>query len=47
MSYFNAQRTGGLAARITNDVQILQDSIINIVLQGTFPRDDGGLGGYS
>ncbi len=29
MSYFNAQRTGGLAARITNDVQILQDTIIS------------------
>ncbi len=29
MAYFNAQRTGGLAARITSDVQILQDTIIS------------------
>ncbi len=35
MAYFNTQRTGGLAARITNDVQVLQDSVSNIVLQGT------------
>ena len=34
MAYFNAHRTGSLAARITSDVQRLQDSIINIVLQG-------------
>lgn len=36
MSYFNAQRTGGLASRITSDVQILQDSMINVVGQGTY-----------
>jgi subfamily B ATP-binding cassette protein MsbA len=35
MSYFNSQRTGSLAARITNDVQVLQDSIANIVARGT------------
>jgi len=35
MSFFNAQRIGGLASRITNDVQVLQDSIMNIVGQGT------------
>ena len=35
MAYFNTQRTGGLAARITSDVQVLQDSIANIVLNGT------------
>ncbi|MGH7739798.1 MAG: ABC transporter ATP-binding protein, partial [bacterium] len=34
MAYFNSQRTGGLAARITNDVQILQDSIPNVVGDG-------------
>ncbi len=36
MSYFNTQRTGGLASRITNDVQILQDSMISAVGQGTY-----------
>jgi ATP-binding cassette, subfamily B, bacterial MsbA len=36
MSYFNTQKTGGLAARITNDVQVLQDSMTNIVGQGTY-----------
>ena len=34
MSYFNANRTGGLAARITNDVQVLQDSIPSVVGTG-------------
>ena len=34
MAYFNAQRTGGLAARITNDVQTLQDSIPNVLGSG-------------
>jgi subfamily B ATP-binding cassette protein MsbA len=34
MSYFNSKRTGELAARITNDVQVLQDSIKNIVGNG-------------
>ena len=29
MAYFNAQRTGGMAARITSDVQILQETIIS------------------
>lgn len=36
MTYFNTQRTGGLAARITNDVQVLQDSLMNVVGQGTY-----------
>ncbi len=36
MSFFNTQRTGILAARITNDVQVLQDSLVNIVGQGTY-----------
>ena len=36
MSYFNVQRTGSLAARITNDVQVLQDSLVNVVGQGTY-----------
>ncbi len=36
MSYFNVQRTGSLAARITNDVQVLQDSLMNVVGQGTY-----------
>jgi subfamily B ATP-binding cassette protein MsbA len=36
MSFFNAHRTGGLAARITNDVQKLQDSLTNVVGQGTY-----------
>ncbi|HTA76729.1 MAG TPA: ABC transporter ATP-binding protein [bacterium] len=36
MSFFNTQRTGILAARITNDVQVLQDSMVNIVGQGTY-----------
>jgi len=36
MAYFNAQRTGSLAARITNDVQVLQDSLMNVVGQGTY-----------
>jgi len=36
MAYFNAQRTGGLASRITSDVQILQDSMINVIGQGTY-----------
>ncbi len=36
MSYFNTQRTGSLASRITNDVQILQDSMISAVGQGTY-----------
>ncbi len=31
MAYFNSQRTGGLATRITSDVQKLQDSITNVV----------------
>jgi subfamily B ATP-binding cassette protein MsbA len=35
MSFFNAQRIGGLSSRITNDVQVLQDSMMNIVGQGT------------
>jgi len=35
MSFFNTHRTGVLAARITNDVQVLQDSMTNIVGQGT------------
>ncbi len=34
MTYFNAQRTGGLASRITSDVQVLQDSMINVVGDG-------------
>ncbi len=34
MSYFNSKRIGELAARITNDVQVLQDSIKNIVGNG-------------
>ena len=34
MAYFNIQRTGGLAARITSDVQILEDSVFNVVGQG-------------
>lgn len=34
MAYFNSQRTGGLAARITNDVQVLEDSVTNVVGQG-------------
>ena len=34
MSYFDSQRTGGLAARITNDVQVLEDSLLNVVGQG-------------
>ncbi len=33
MTYFNAQRTGGLASRITSDVQVLQDSMINVIGQ--------------
>ncbi|HVZ80356.1 MAG TPA: ABC transporter ATP-binding protein [bacterium] len=33
MSFFNVHRTGGLAARITSDVQVLQDSLINVVGQ--------------
>ena len=41
MSFFNAQRIGGLASRITNDVQVLQDSIMNIVGQGTQSVHDG------
>jgi subfamily B ATP-binding cassette protein MsbA len=36
MSFFNVHRTGGLAARITNDVQKLQDSLTNVVGQGTY-----------
>jgi subfamily B ATP-binding cassette protein MsbA len=36
MSFFNTQRIGVLAARITNDVQVLQDSMTNIVGQGTY-----------
>ncbi len=36
MTYFNSQRIGILAARITNDVQVLQDSMVNIVGQGTY-----------
>ncbi len=31
MAYFNSQRTGALASRITSDVQVLQDSIPNVV----------------
>lgn len=34
MAYFNTQRTGGLAARITNDVQVLEDSVTTVVGQG-------------
>ncbi len=34
MTYFNSQRTGGLASRITSDVQVLQDSMINVVGDG-------------
>ena len=34
MTYFNVQRTGSLASRITSDVQVLQDSMINVVGQG-------------
>jgi subfamily B ATP-binding cassette protein MsbA len=34
MSYFNSQRTGALAARITSDVQVLQESIANVVARG-------------
>jgi len=36
MAYFNTQRTGGLASRITSDVQILQDSMVNVIGQGTY-----------
>ena len=34
MAYFDSQRTGGLAARITNDVQVLEDSVTSVVGQG-------------
>ncbi|HVM31814.1 MAG TPA: ABC transporter ATP-binding protein, partial [bacterium] len=34
MAFFNAQRTGNLSTRITNDVQVLQDSIPNVVGTG-------------
>lgn len=34
MSYFESQRTGGLAARITNDVQVLEDSVTSVIGQG-------------
>ncbi|HUO58195.1 MAG TPA: ABC transporter ATP-binding protein, partial [bacterium] len=34
MTFFDSQRVGGLAARITNDVQILEDSVFNVVGQG-------------
>lgn len=34
MAYFNTQRIGGLAARITNDVQVLEDSVTTVVGQG-------------
>src|SRR6185503_7176110 len=36
MAFFNTQRTGELSARITNDVQKLQDSITNVVGQGIY-----------
>ncbi len=36
MSYFNANLTGGLAARITNDAQVLQDSMVNVMGRGTY-----------
>ncbi|HET9869080.1 MAG TPA: ABC transporter ATP-binding protein, partial [bacterium] len=34
MAFFNAQRTGNISNRITNDVQVLQDSIPNVVGSG-------------
>ena len=37
MTYFNSQRTGALASRITSDVQVLQDSISNVVGAGLPP----------
>jgi ATP-binding cassette, subfamily B, bacterial MsbA len=34
LSYFSAQRTGSLSARITNDVLKLQEAIVNVVAGG-------------